>query len=102
MIRQPPRSTLFPYTTLYRSVLHVSAANGVLSNVSSGSDDPLTLEAVVNGTAVTFDTTITLLNPCHTRLNDAVICVHNINVFTAFRRQAFRPSAPVNATIPPR
>src|SRR3712207_8188332 len=27
MIRRPPRSTLFPYTTLFRSV-HVSAADG--------------------------------------------------------------------------
>src|SRR3712207_8915104 len=25
MIRRPPRSTLFPYTTLFRSVLHGSA-----------------------------------------------------------------------------
>src|SRR3989442_10770545 len=25
MIRRPPRSTLFPYTTLFRSVLHVVA-----------------------------------------------------------------------------
>src|SRR5436309_7429963 len=24
MLRRPPRSTLFPYTTLFRSVLHVS------------------------------------------------------------------------------
>src|SRR2546430_13153217 len=24
MIRRPPRSTLFPYTTLFRSVLHVA------------------------------------------------------------------------------
>src|SRR2546426_8597528 len=26
MIRRPPRSTLFPYTTLFRSVLYASAA----------------------------------------------------------------------------
>src|SRR5437016_12110137 len=29
MIRRPPRSTLFPYTTLFRSLLHVSP--GLLS-----------------------------------------------------------------------
>src|SRR2546430_8494590 len=28
MIRRPPRSTLFPYTTLFRSVLHVRAVAG--------------------------------------------------------------------------
>src|SRR2546430_4826151 len=26
MIRRPPRSTLFPYTTLFRSVIHLSFA----------------------------------------------------------------------------
>src|SRR3712207_7445398 len=29
MIRRPPRSTLFPYTTLFRSVVQFAAANGV-------------------------------------------------------------------------
>src|SRR2546429_822405 len=28
MIRRPPRSTLFPYTTLFRSVLHVHHMEG--------------------------------------------------------------------------
>src|SRR5256886_17471150 len=28
MIRRPPRSTLFPYTTLFRSGLHPTAARG--------------------------------------------------------------------------
>src|SRR2546422_10399744 len=28
MIRRPPRSTLFPYTTLFRSRLHSGAAEG--------------------------------------------------------------------------
>src|SRR3712207_7883020 len=30
MIRRPPRSTLFPYTTLFRSVLRVPAQSRVL------------------------------------------------------------------------
>src|SRR5687768_18349979 len=30
MIRRPPRSTLFPYTTLFRSVLDDSASSGGL------------------------------------------------------------------------
>src|SRR5256885_7178165 len=29
MIRRPPRSTLFPYTTLFRSHLHVVAIDGL-------------------------------------------------------------------------
>src|SRR3989442_4818325 len=28
MIRRPPRSTLFPYTTLFRSLVHVSIRSG--------------------------------------------------------------------------
>src|SRR2546425_2167355 len=31
MIRRPPRSTLFPYTTLFRSVKAYNAANGQLA-----------------------------------------------------------------------
>src|SRR2546425_6057741 len=30
MIRRPPRSTLFPYTTLFRSIEHVVGREGVL------------------------------------------------------------------------
>src|SRR3712207_7964387 len=33
MIRRPPRSTLFPYTTLFRSVLGVEGAQVVLRQV---------------------------------------------------------------------
>src|SRR2546429_1135826 len=29
MIRRPPRSTLFPYTTLFRSLLHLDRATGL-------------------------------------------------------------------------
>src|SRR5256884_9903263 len=32
MIRRPPRSTLFPYTTLFRSVLFVAAAMSELAS----------------------------------------------------------------------
>src|SRR3712207_8699322 len=31
MIRRPPRSTLFPYTTLFRSARHVTRDRGVLA-----------------------------------------------------------------------
>src|SRR2546425_3424643 len=33
MIRRPPRSTLFPYTTLFRSVLHVERLGEVLTEI---------------------------------------------------------------------
>src|SRR2546430_9846588 len=34
MIRRPPRSTLFPYTTLFRSLLHVKAYLDAKSYIS--------------------------------------------------------------------
>src|SRR2546430_17189797 len=45
MIRRPPRSTLFPYTTLFRSVLHVEGVDDALpagsdiAGSASGADD---------------------------------------------------------------
>src|SRR3712207_9196782 len=36
MIRRPPRSTLFPYTTLFRSCFVDARAAGVLSVTSTG------------------------------------------------------------------
>src|SRR3712207_8756162 len=43
MIRRPPRSTLFPYTTLFRSVLELNAVAGMsqLSQVKAGMQDVL-------------------------------------------------------------
>src|SRR3712207_8140403 len=38
MIRRPPRSTLFPYTTLFRSELLLQLARGALA-VARGADD---------------------------------------------------------------
>src|SRR2546422_5661863 len=35
MIRRPPRSTLFPYTTLFRSIKHFGPAGGSVINISS-------------------------------------------------------------------
>src|SRR2546430_13116266 len=45
MIRRPPRSTLFPYTTLFRSIIFLTARDSELDAVSGlrlGADDFLT------------------------------------------------------------
>src|SRR3712207_8264952 len=39
MIRRPPRSTLFPYTTLFRSVSHSPAGSGVSGGKKSKCGD---------------------------------------------------------------
>src|SRR5256885_9551426 len=40
MIRRPPRSTLFPYTTLFRSARHERAVAGRPARKAAGPDPP--------------------------------------------------------------
>src|SRR3712207_9177931 len=42
MIRRPPRSTLFPYTTLFRSIVFILVFAGTLGWLPSGGYVPLT------------------------------------------------------------
>src|SRR2546430_7157584 len=37
MIRRPPRSTLFPYTTLFRSLVSVANSSSVISQIAKPS-----------------------------------------------------------------
>src|SRR5260221_8930896 len=43
MIRRPPRSTLFPYTTLFRSMIHASFRNGAFSSGRTWRPPPSTV-----------------------------------------------------------
>src|SRR2546430_5736257 len=65
MIRRPPRSTLFPYTTLFRSRL----AGGL---VDERGDDPD--ERGLAG-AVGSDRKSTRLNSSHSQISYAVFCL---------------------------
>src|SRR2546430_12252835 len=65
MIRRPPRSTLFPYTTLFRSVL-IDAGPNVRRSGSSRIRD------FVNGGA---DRKSTRLNSSHSQISYAVFCL---------------------------
>src|SRR5256885_8881697 len=40
MIRRPPRSTLFPYTTLFRSATSAETETGALSSASPAAPSP--------------------------------------------------------------
>src|SRR2546427_4535384 len=40
MIRRPPRSTLFPYTTLFRSARTADRSGGISSRASGGAHSP--------------------------------------------------------------
>src|SRR5438034_3843380 len=64
MIRRPPRSTLFPYTTLFRSP--VSSARKRIPPTSSGS---------LTAAAHPPDRKSTRLNSSHTVISYAVFCL---------------------------
>src|SRR3712207_8684018 len=80
MIRRPPRSTLFPYTTLFRSGsgTYVATASGYLG----GATDETTLRNFLNnGYGVSFkgytegDRKSTRLNSSHANISYAVFCL---------------------------
>src|SRR3712207_7199846 len=48
MIRRPPRSTLFPYTTLFRSELHAARSAEVAQGVQRGPHGAAGVEDVVD------------------------------------------------------
>src|SRR3712207_7876440 len=94
MIRRPPRSTLFPYTTLFRSVLHpyVALESGTrdrivdrpvgdllrtIGLVSAGVPrDVVVAEGVVVGLdGADEDRKSTRLNSSHANISYAVFCL---------------------------
>src|SRR2546430_6654494 len=89
MIRRPPRSTLFPYTTLFRSrrgqpqrLEHagVAQARGELSHALAARDKHLQrLELVRHGVPVPRvelqDRKSTRLNSSHSQISYAVFCL---------------------------
>src|SRR2546427_4186550 len=52
MIRRPPRSTLFPYTTLFRSPCDASAAATIMASEVAGSR-PSAITGPISGSTVT-------------------------------------------------
>src|SRR5437773_3774287 len=71
MIRRPPRSTLFPYTTLFRSRRAVVDSDGVCAREQS-----LGLPAL----AESLDRKSTRLNSSHITISYAVFCLKKKNV----------------------
>src|SRR5437762_6902420 len=64
MIRRPPRSTLFPYTTLFRSALRCRGRRGRVPSSSMKPPQPLTA-----------DRKSTRLNSSHRCISYAVFCL---------------------------
>src|SRR5256885_6575044 len=65
MIRRPPRSTLFPYTTLFRSALKQSAATAVVSLEWPAADSVSGHEFLKIGAGRSEEHTSELQSPCN-------------------------------------
>src|SRR2546430_13528588 len=72
MIRRPPRSTLFPYTTLFRSVF---AARGTEALVTFQTRTPDTGSLYENPAGCETDRKSTRLNSSHSQISYAVFCL---------------------------
>src|SRR5690349_22911658 len=71
MIRRPPRSTLFPYTTLFRSLRALPGVQGVTYSTNglfSGSESADEID-------VEGDRKSTRLNSSHVEISYAVFCL---------------------------
>src|SRR3712207_9004597 len=83
MIRRPPRSTLFPYTTLFRSGLsnrtEVEEIRGMVAQLIQAEELGMsltdTLVALANQMRVRRDRKSTRLNSSHANISYAVFCL---------------------------
>src|SRR5438034_6534700 len=83
MIRRPPRSTLFPYTTLFRSPVNASTPPLRAAPHDSGPmwvATPLSYDFFIHYTsAPSQDRKSTRLNSSHTVISYAVFCLKKKN-----------------------
>src|SRR2546429_2119212 len=90
MIRRPPRSTLFPYTTLFRSLLYDRAGDQHYDTISAfiksvrGSDPDAALYWLMRmidaGEDPMLDRKSTRLNSSHGYISYAVFCLKKKNI----------------------
>src|SRR2546430_5812952 len=75
MIRRPPRSTLFPYTTLFRSTPAVSCRAESGDRPIRSARDSASLPAGFRRQPVPADRKSTRLNSSHSQISYAVFCL---------------------------
>src|SRR2546427_7631896 len=82
MIRRPPRSTLFPYTTLFRSFEIAQELGGRC--VLSGVDKAPGNTSHIRPPAQPPDRKSTRLNSSHSQISYAVFCLKKKNKYQPF------------------
>src|SRR3712207_8520849 len=97
MIRRPPRSTLFPYTTLFRSVRAAPGQPYHFRQLTQGRIGDALRRVVVRNRNGEQDRKSTRLNSSHANISYAVFCLKKKNPV-----QTQEPSSeltPLQATI---
>src|SRR3712207_8843535 len=89
MIRRPPRSTLFPYTTLFRSYVGLATGGLFITRDNGISFDPifdrepnLSIGAVTVSPSDSEDRKSTRLNSSHANISYAVFCLKKKLLFS--------------------
>src|SRR2546430_10479570 len=102
MIRRPPRSTLFPYTTLFRSGHHVVCTDNDPERIASLKAGVVPiyephldtmLAANCQAKRLSLDRKSTRLNSSHSQISYAVFCLKKKNTST-FAHTPVRSSQP--------
>src|SRR2546430_12399891 len=88
MIRRPPRSTLFPYTTLFRS----QGVHGPIVKIAAdlGGDEHALTDSR-QGLAQQLDRKSTRLNSSHSQISYAVFCLKKKKKQRSDQYRALRP-----------
>src|SRR3712207_7320119 len=79
MIRRPPRSTLFPYTTLFRSEMDVALLERVTTVGWADAGPVADLGCGTGRTGAWLDRKSTRLNSSHANISYAVFCLKKKN-----------------------
>src|SRR3712207_7447494 len=93
MIRRPPRSTLFPYTTLFRSDYRFGLAggsNGARPSPRAPAGSRTLPRARITVLADEQDRKSTRLNSSHANISYAAFCLKKKKILAALRRVAAR------------
>src|SRR3712207_7825009 len=101
MRRRPPRSTLFPYTTLFRSEAGADRVRG-LGERRLGAGDRHRSPIRPVGPEYDADRKSTRLNSSHANISYAVFCLKKKNNYTARTFPSFNMHLSLRPSLPSR